>query len=107
MLVDFYADWCGPCKLLDPTVEQRPPETDVTVATVDVEESPSIASRYDVQSTSAFVVFEDGRPADRGVGMRALSDRRAAFEGKGTFARAPSGLKRDGAIDEAARAPDW
>lgn len=107
MLVDFYADWCGPCKLLDPTVEQRPPETDETVATVDVEESPSIAPRYDVRSISAYVVFEDGRPADRVVGMRALSDRRAAFDRIGTFDRAPSGLKRDGAIDEAARALDW
>jgi thioredoxin 1 len=80
LLVDFYADWCGPCRMMAPTVEELATEVEATVVKVDVEELPPVAARFDVKSIPAFVVFEDGAETERLVGMREKSDLRSAVE---------------------------
>lgn len=80
LLVDFYADWCGPCRMMAPTVEELAAEVEATVVKIDVEELPPVAARFDVKSIPAFVVFEDGEETERLVGMQEKSDLRGAVE---------------------------
>ncbi|MBQ3195679.1 MAG: thioredoxin [Clostridia bacterium] len=70
-LVDFYADWCGPCKMMAPVVEEIAAErADVTVGKINVDESGELALKYGVVSIPTLVVFKDGVEADRVVGFR-------------------------------------
>jgi thioredoxin 1 len=80
LLVDFYADWCGPCRMMAPTVEELAAEIEATVVKIDVEELPPVAARFDVKSIPAFVVFEDGEETERLVGIQEKSDLRGAVE---------------------------
>ncbi|MFB6305251.1 MAG: thioredoxin [Haloferacaceae archaeon] len=68
VLVDFYADWCGPCKAMEPVVERIAAETDAAVAKVDVDANGPLAAEYGVRSVPTFVVFRDGEPVERLVG---------------------------------------
>ncbi|WP_435194652.1 thioredoxin [Natronomonas sp. EA1] len=70
VLVDFYADWCGPCKLLEPTVETLARESPATVLKVDVDEHQAIASEYQVQGVPTLYLFVDGEPRERMVGVQ-------------------------------------
>ena len=70
VLADFYADWCGPCKMLEPVVERVARETDAAVAKVDVDAHQRLADEYGVQGVPTMVLFADGRPAERLVGVR-------------------------------------
>ena len=70
-LVDFYADWCGPCKMMSPIVDEIADErTDVTVAKVNVDESSELASRFGVVSIPTLIIFKDGNESSRIVGYR-------------------------------------
>ena len=70
-LVDFYADWCGPCKMMAPVVEEIAAErADVTVGKINVDESGELALKYGVVSIPTLVVFKDGVEADLVVGFR-------------------------------------
>ncbi|WP_336133519.1 thioredoxin [Natronomonas amylolytica] len=70
VLVDFYADWCGPCKMLEPTVEEIAAETDAAVAKVDIDALQSLAQEYQVQGVPTLYLFVDGETADRMVGVQ-------------------------------------
>jgi thioredoxin 1 len=68
-LVDFYADWCGPCKMVSPIVDEISNEReDITVGKINVDESMLIAMQYNVQSIPTLIVFEDGKEKSRIVG---------------------------------------
>lgn len=70
VLVDFYADWCGPCKMLSPVLEQINKENrDIKVVKVNIDDSRSIASYYQVQSIPTLVLFKDGEFIHRMVGF--------------------------------------
>jgi thioredoxin 1 len=70
-LVDFTAEWCGPCRMLAPVLEQLAAETDdLTVVAVDVDASPALASEHDVMSFPTLIFFVDGEPVHRLVGAR-------------------------------------
>lgn len=70
-LVDFYADWCGPCKMLSPIVEEIAEEnTDIFIGKVNVDESPSLAEKYKVFSIPTLIVFKSGKEIARMVGLR-------------------------------------
>ncbi|MFC7045909.1 thioredoxin [Halobacteriaceae archaeon GCM10025711] len=70
VLADFHAEWCGPCKMLEPIVEELAAETPVTVAKVDVDEFPTLAGSYQVQGVPTMVLFADGEMVERIVGLR-------------------------------------
>lgn len=71
ILVDFYADWCGPCRLLAPTVEELAAEADgFLVAKVNVDEAPGLAERFGVMSIPTLVVLKNGEAVSRAVGVR-------------------------------------
>ena len=70
LLVDFYADWCGPCTMMAPMVDELAGESDGSVVKVDVESLPHVASRYHVNSIPTFVAFADGEVTERFVGMQ-------------------------------------
>ena len=71
VVVDFYADWCGPCKMLAPELEKlaelRP---DVTVIKVDVDEFGMLASEYNVRAVPTLVLFKDGYSLTSATGFR-------------------------------------
>ena len=71
VLVDFYADWCGPCKMLAPIVDQIASESsDYDVYKLNVDEAPELAARYGVMSIPTLIVFKDGRPVKQAMGVR-------------------------------------
>ena len=70
-LVDFYADWCGPCKMMSPIVDEIADErTDVTVAKVNVDESSELASRFGIVSIPTLIIFKNGKESNRIIGAR-------------------------------------
>ena len=70
VLVDFYADWCGPCKMLAPIVDEIAQENDdIKVAKVNVDENPNIALDYKVMSIPTLVVIKGGKEVSRSVGV--------------------------------------
>lgn len=70
VLVDFYADWCGPCKMLAPLVEQFAQEhPQVKVCKINVDDQSDLAVDYGVRSIPTLVVFKDGKEANRSVGL--------------------------------------
>jgi thioredoxin 1 len=70
VLVDFYADWCGPCKMLEPTVQTLAETTDATVAKVDIDQNQPLASQYQVRGVPTLLLFSDGEPVEQVVGVR-------------------------------------
>lgn len=70
VLVDFYADWCGPCKMLEPIVEDIAASTAATVAKVDVDSNQALAGQYQVQGIPTLYLFADGEPVERLVGAQ-------------------------------------
>jgi thioredoxin 1 len=70
VLADFYADWCGPCQMLEPIVEEIAAETAATVAKVDVDEHQRLAQQYRVQGVPTMYLFADGESVEQMVGVR-------------------------------------
>jgi thioredoxin 1 len=68
VLADFYADWCGPCKMMEPVVERIAADTEAAVAKVDVDANQSLAAQYGVRGVPTFVLFADGEAVDQFVG---------------------------------------
>ena len=71
VLIDFWASWCGPCKMLMPVIEQLAEElTDVKVCKVNVDEQPALAGRFNVMSIPTLVVMKDGKAVNTSVGVQ-------------------------------------
>lgn len=71
-LVDFYADWCGPCRMLTPVLEQVAAElgAKAKVAKLDIDKSHKIAGDYQVTSVPTMILFKNGKEVNRLVGLR-------------------------------------
>ncbi|MDD6272437.1 MAG: thioredoxin [bacterium] len=67
-LVDFYAEWCGPCKMLSPILEEL--ENDIKIIKVDVDKLPKLAEQFRVMSIPTLVFFNDGKVKNEIVGFR-------------------------------------
>ncbi|WP_123538439.1 thioredoxin [Halosimplex salinum] len=80
VLADFYADWCGPCQMLEPVVETVAAETDATVAKVDVDANQQLAAEYGVRGVPTLVLFADGQPVERLAGMQDEARLRSVIE---------------------------
>lgn len=70
VLIDFYADWCGPCKMLEPVVASVAENTDAAVAKVDIDQQQGLAAQYGVRSVPTLVLFADGEQVEQLVGMQ-------------------------------------
>ena len=79
VLVDFYADWCGPCKMIAPIIDQLAEEvTDAKVVKLDTEASPDIAARFGIRSIPTFIVLKDGVEVSKQIG--AVADKNFFLE---------------------------
>ncbi len=74
VLVDFYADWCGPCKMLEPTVEEIAAETDAAVLKVDIDELQAFASSKGIRSVPTLEFYHNGESVDRVIGVQDKDD---------------------------------
>ena len=71
VLVDFWAAWCGPCKMLSPVVDQIAEENpDIKVGKINVDDEPELAGQFGVMSIPTLLVFKDGKIAGQSVGVR-------------------------------------
>ena len=70
VMVDFWAEWCGPCKMIAPAVHDLALEYEgkMNVAKLDVDNAPDIAAKYGIRSIPALLFFKDGQPVDQIVG---------------------------------------
>ncbi|HGO5245920.1 TPA: thioredoxin [Staphylococcus aureus] len=71
-LVDFWATWCGPCKMIAPVLEELVADYEgkADILKLDVDENPSTAAKYEVMSIPTLIVFKDGQPVDKVVGFQ-------------------------------------
>ena len=74
VLIDFYADWCGPCKMFAPIIESVANENeDVKVVKINVDNAQDLAIKYQVMSIPTVVIIKDGKEVNRNVGMASKS----------------------------------
>lgn len=71
-IVDFYADWCGPCKMVGPVIEQLAEELEGTVkiGKLNVDDAPGIAQKYKVMTIPTIIFFKDGEPVHQMIGVQ-------------------------------------
>ena len=69
VLVDFYANWCGPCKMLAMEIDKVANELDIDIVKVDVDEEEDIARRYGVMSIPTLILFENGQEVKKTIGF--------------------------------------
>ena len=75
VLVDLYADWCGPCKMLAPIIEEIANEqTEILVAKVNVDDSPAVAIMYDVKNIPTLIAFVNGEEKGRIIGVKSKEE---------------------------------
>lgn len=71
VLVDFWASWCGPCRMLTPILEELAAENpQVKVCKVNIDEEPELASAYQIMSIPTLIVFKDGKAVNQSLGVR-------------------------------------
>lgn len=75
-LIDFWAPWCGPCRALGPTIDKIAADLGdrAQVGKVNIDDHPDIAAKYGISSIPTVIVFKNGEPADKFVGIRSYSE---------------------------------
>ena len=82
MIVDFWAPWCGPCRMVGPIIDEIAQEhaDKVAIGKVNVDENPGIASKLGIMSIPTIILFKDGEPAKKVIGARSKADFEREFE---------------------------
>ncbi len=72
VFVDFYADWCGPCKMMGPVVDSLAQDLQgqVKVCKINIDDAQEIAEKYEVMTIPTFIVFKNGEPVARSIGVQ-------------------------------------
>lgn len=75
VLVDFYADWCGPCRMLSPVVEEVAKETEeVEFYKINVDHAEEVSRKYGVMSIPTLIIFQDGKVVNNSVGLKSKNE---------------------------------
>lgn len=75
VLVDFYADWCGPCKMITPVLEEISQEmSNVNIVKVNVDQDQALAGQFGVQSIPNLIIFKDGKAVDQIIGFTSKNE---------------------------------
>jgi len=82
MIVDFWAPWCGPCRMVGPIIDEIAQEhgDKVAIGKLNVDENPGTASKFSVMSIPTIILFKDGEPATKIIGARSKADFEREFE---------------------------
>src|SRR2546423_14842716 len=82
VLVDFWAEWCGPCKMLSPILDELAEEYQgrVKIVKVNIDQEQALAAEYGVRAIPTLLLFTQGQVADQIVGLRSKRDLKASFE---------------------------
>src|ERR1041385_1525017 len=82
VLVDFWAEWCGPCKMIAPVLDELATEYDgkVRIGKVNIDEHPTLAAEYGVRAIPTLLMFKGGQVSEQMVGARSKRDLKASFD---------------------------
>jgi len=82
VLVDFWAEWCGPCKMIAPILDELAVELDgkVSIGKINVDEQQALASQFGIQGIPTLLIFKGGQVVDQVVGMRGKKDLQTRLE---------------------------
>ena len=82
LIVDFWAPWCGPCRMVGPIIDEIAQEhgDKVAIGKLNVDENPGTASKFSVMSIPTIILFKDGEPAKKIIGARSKADFEREFE---------------------------
>jgi thioredoxin 1 len=82
VIVDFWAPWCGPCRMVGPVIDQIAEEhaDKVSIGKLNVDENPGTAGKYGIMSIPTIILFKDGQPAKKVIGARSKADFEREFE---------------------------
>jgi thioredoxin 1 len=82
VLVDFWAEWCGPCKMIAPVLDELADEYDgkVRIGKVNIDEQQAVAAEYGIRAIPTLLLFNKGQVADQIVGLRSKRDLKASFD---------------------------
>ena len=83
-LLKFYADWCGPCKAMIPTMDKIKEEfsDDVIISNINIDDNPQVRAQYGIRSIPSFVLLKDGQEIDRKVGSQTYGQLEEWLESK-------------------------
>ena len=74
VLVDFYADWCGPCRMLSPIIDEVATEQNIKVVKVNVDNHEDIAKKYGIMSIPTIILFKNGEEKNKNIGLLSKED---------------------------------
>ena len=82
VLVDFWAEWCGPCKMIAPILDELADEYDgrVKIGKVNIDEQQGVAAEYGIRAIPTLLLFHKGQVADQIIGLRSKRDLKASFD---------------------------
>ena len=74
VIVDLYADWCGPCKMLSPVLEKISEEENIDIVKINVDNEQELAREYGIMSIPTLIVFENGKEINKNIGLCSKQD---------------------------------